>query len=670
MSVSASQAINPEHQYFWEQIRTLFSAVMVIDEDLRISYASETVMRAMPLLADSPRLLDAFAIQRPGRISSFGDAAAKVGALFLLIAKDGSFALRGQVIHYENAGKAFLIFCGAPWLFWLTTNRPELKLGLSDFSAQDVQLDQMFYMSTEKRMVDDLERLNGELQQANQQVQQAQQEKSAFFAQMSHEMRTPLNGVVSALALLAEKQLPDAASELLRLARVSSRNLMEVINYVLDVAKIESASSTAQSSAFNLPELIDSTLDVLSARAMEKGIALRTKLHPGLSRFYHGDPERLRQALLNLTVNGIKFTEQGSVTVEAFPAQDNPEMLRIEVNDTGIGISRDDQARIFQPFVSLKPKSGDGASAGTGLGLDIVRRHVESMGGRVGVSSAPGSGSCFWLSLPLAPAAEAALSTDKKPADRQRAVPALDAHILLVDDNETNLMLGGMILESLGLAVTTAGSGEQALEILQQSIPDLVLMDINMPGMDGYETTRRIRATHDSQTLPVVALTAYASTEEVANSEQAGMDGYLTKPIESATLMEKLASLLPHRAVKPAEKTASDFREEDIDRESLQLLRQQIGAENLTMVIEKFGEEARRRWQTLAAQDDFASRAREAHTLASTCRSFGLPTLADTLGAMEERAKLHQAEDLVLVEATGQRLLQALVALEKTVTTL
>ncbi len=271
--------VNPDHQYFWEQIHGLFGAILVVDRDLRIAYASDQVKRHMPSLESSPGLLDTFNVQRPSKLTSFDDAVQHVGSLFLLIAHDESYALRGQVIRYENQGEEVIIFCGAPWLFWLTTHRPDLRLGLDDFSPQDVQLDQLFYMSTEKNMIEDLESLNAELQLAKEQLEDAQEAKNAFFAQMSHEMRTPLNGVVSALALLREQQMTEDASEILDLARSSSKNLLRVINYVLDVAKIEAAEDM-EARPFALQDLVMSSADIVSARAREKSIALNTRVDP------------------------------------------------------------------------------------------------------------------------------------------------------------------------------------------------------------------------------------------------------------------------------------------------------------------------------------------------------------------------------------------------------
>ena len=654
--------LNPEHRYFWDQIHSLFGTILVFDRDLRIVYASERATRHMPALENTPDLLDVFTLQRPASIGSFADAAAQVGALFLMVAKDESFALRGQVIQYDNQGEDVLIFCGAPWLFWMTTNRPEVKLGLQDFSAQDVQLDQLFYMSTEKRMVDDLEALNAQLQDAKHQLEEAQQAKSAFFAQMSHEMRTPLNGVVSALALLREKSMPREAKELLELAQSSSRNLLRVINYVLDVSKIE-AEESLELRPFRVADLLSSTTEIVAARAREKSIALDYHIDPALSEYYEGDPDRLQQSLLNLVVNAIKFTDQGSVSVEVVPAQAADCSVRFEVNDTGIGIAKADQARIFEPFVSDRPGSANSSEQGTGLGLDIVRRSAETMNGRVGVSSAPGSGSSFWIELPLTeadapPAAHKNLrGTDSATIGEVGA----DVRILLVDDNETNLMLGTMLFESLGVSVTPAATGEEAVRLANPADMDIVFMDISMPGMDGYEATRAIRKTYDSEALPIVALSAYASSIERTKAEEAGMDDYLTKPMnpeDGVAVIQRLLADAPPAEVASGEDQADSTKL--VDKAVLQNLHAQIGTDNLNTVIGKFLEEARQRWNALENAADYATRAREAHTLASTCGSFGLPIAASELRTVELAAQQETPCDPAQLEALGALLRRSL----------
>ena len=660
--------LDPDHRYFWEQIHGLFGSILVIDRDLRITYASDQVVRHMPALEAAPGLLDAFSVQRPGRLATFEDALEQIGSLFLLIAADESFALRGQVIRYNNQGQEVLIFCGAPWLFWLTANRPDLRLGLADFSPQDVQLDQLFYMSTEKNMIADLESLNAELKLAKEQLEDAHEAKNAFFAQMSHEMRTPLNGVVSALALLREQRMTEDARDILDLARSSSSNLLRVINYVLDVAKIEAAEDIEER-PFALEDLITFTSEIVSARAMEKSIDLRTSINPALCANYRGDPDRLQQTLLNLVINAIKFTDEGSISIEVLPATAPDYTVRFEVNDTVIGIPKKDHIRIFEPFFSTATGAAGTRDQGTGLGLDIVRRNAEVMGGRVGVSSAPGTGSSFWLELPLAESTESEAPRPAAPQAEATAkdIGAINAHLMLVDDNETNLMLGTMVFESLGITVTPVSSGEEAVQRADPAVHDLIFMDISMPGMDGYEATRAIRLQYDEQSLPVVALSAYASSVERNKASEAGMNGYLTKPMQQHESLAVLRKFLPAARFGGKAKAAGGDAKNTaslVDTATLDALRAQIGDTNLKTVIDKFQDEARKRWAALTAAGDHDSRAREAHTLASTCASFGLPPAADALRKIEERAKQATPEAADSLAQAGDLLDQSLADLD------
>ena len=661
--------LDPNHVYFWEQINSLFGAILVIDGDMNITYASPSVLRYMPELSEPTGLLEAFTLKRPGRIASFDDAKGHIGSLFLMIAKDEKYALRGQMIRYDNLGKEVLIFCGAPWLFWLTTNRPELKLQMDDFSAQDVQLDQLFYMSTEKRMVEALEMLNAELQQAKEQLEDAQQAKNAFFAQMSHEMRTPLNGVVSALALLREHPMSEEAGEILNLARSSSRNLLRVINYVLDVSKLE-ATEGLQAHPFRIKDLVGATLDIVSARAQEKGIEVIPRIDDSIAGTYEGDPGHIQQALLNLVINAIKFTREGSVTLAVVPATHEPCNLRFEVIDTGVGIAKEDQERIFEPFVSASTAGGSHQDQGTGLGLDIVRRNVAMMNGLMSLNSEVGQGSTFWIELALpeledTPEPEAA---DTRPAKELGEVH-IDARVILVDDNETNLMLGTMLLEGIGMSVTAANSGAKAIELADPANVDVVLMDISMPDMDGYEATREIRKTYSSEQLPIIALSAFASSVEMEKAYDAGMNDYLTKPMnrdEGARVIAKYidAARVTEQSKEPDMNASNNAVE--IDQQTLDELNSQIGIDNLKTVITKFMGEARQRWVSLEGADDHATRAREAHTLASTCASFGLPSASRALREVEERAKNNESEDPANVTRVGNLLESSLVELDTT----
>ena len=368
----------------------------------------------------------------------------------------------------------------------------------------------------------------------------------------------------------------------------------------------------------------------------------------GMPRHYSGLKERLHQALLNLASNAVKFTERGRITLHAMPASEPDSTLRIEVRDTGEGIDPFAIANIFKPFYTSNPKGAVSQESGTGLGLDIVRRNVQVMGGTLGVDSKPGQGSTFWLELPLEPELPPAAEPEdvSKPVSEQ----PLAGHVLLVEDNETNRMLCTMLLEGLGVTVSTEGSAEDAIAAIECKQPDLVFMDIGLPGMDGHEASAIIRQSFDSDTLPIVALTAYASSHEQEKSVAAGMDDYLIKPVGKDQFRQCLERWLPASTAE-AELDPASRPEES----TLQELEAQIGADNLRKVILRFCEEAVSDMEAVLAAEDDTTLAKSAHALISTCDSFALPTLAERFRSMEERARAGDAAgDLERVELAAQ----------------
>lgn len=620
---------------YFESLLKLFSVVMVLDRDLNIVFASDTIQRYVKGIEQRPPLTGLFTLIRPRAMSSYDDIVERLDSLFLLTSVDESFAIRGQFVHGTEHGRDYLVFCGAPWLNWMTSNNPELKLGLKDFSHQDSQVDQLVYMETESNMVRDLERLNDELTTAKEEVESAQASRNRFFAQMSHEMRTPLNGVVSALTLMRKERLDGRAQDLLELAHKSSANMLQVINYVLDIAKIESTDIAIQEVDFNLSALVESVIDVVRARAMEKKLELRVTSNAALADTYRGDAASLRQVLLNLLINAIKFTDSGGVTVDIDTGHAEGTGVRIEVVDTGVGISAEEQERIFEPFSTINAGGTDYLGDSSGLGLDIAKRSVESMKGSIGLISEPGIGSRFWFELPLASVED---QSPVEQPEREGKDLSFRGNVLLVDDNETNLTLMAMILESLGVDVRRASSGHEALALIDSAIPDLVLMDISMPGMDGFEATRRIRERHVAEQLPVVALTAYTGQVERERSIASGMNDFLNKPLEQDQLETVLSRFLG-AAEQHVDGPHDRAEQAVIDVETVQQLENQIGIANLVSVIDKFQGEVERRWRAIEASTDSVELAREAHTLASTCASFGLPDIAQELRDIESLAK-------------------------------
>jgi signal transduction histidine kinase/CheY-like chemotaxis protein len=625
------------------QLEQLYTIVLAIDADGQLQHSSTALRRHLPDCTAGSAFFDHFEIMRPARLNRIEQLLAPPRSLFLIKDHRSRFAARGQMLRLHREGHDLICFCGSPWLFWMNTHCPDVKLGLADFPPQDSQLDQLFLMTTEQRMVADLEKLNAELQSARRDTEAAQRAKEELFTRMSHEMRTPLTGVISALALLADQQLPRQARELVDLANSSSGNLLRVINYVLDISRLEVGNTALDTAAFSLPDLLAKVTSIVRARAMEKQLELVWSASPRLNEAYVADKTKLRQCLLNLVTNALKFTVTGGVTVRALPsALGDPAMVRFEVEDTGVGISADDQKQVFEPFFT-GGREHPAADKGTGLGLDIVRRYVEVMEGKYGVSSRLGRGSLFWLEIPMQPADDMSVEDEDAQRGGRRAPRQFQGRVLIVDDNRTNLMLGRMILESLGLDVQEAEDGASAVSRAHGEPYDLVLMDLNMPGMDGLDATREIRKFAPADKLPVVALTAYASSAERERCAAAGMNGYLTKPIVRDRLAEQLAAWLegaPDRA--DGTQAATEPRADDapcLDTAVLATLEKQIGAASLGTVLDQFQAEVHTRWKALAEASRGGNRdsvIREAHTLASTCRSLGLTAAGDHFSALED----------------------------------
>jgi signal transduction histidine kinase/response regulator of citrate/malate metabolism len=626
----------------WHRMSTLFSVMMILDHNLKIVRSSDCLKHHVPKVTGSPPLTEVFNVDRPSGAADFENLR-QGKSLCLLVTRDKSFAIRGQIVDMNDGEEPSLWFVGSPWLRWLKTHRADKPLTLDAFAPNDTQLDQLFQDSVEKRMLRDLEQLNAQLRETETQLREAQAAKNAFFAQVSHEMRTPLNGIVSAVTLLKDENLPKGPATLLELASECSKNLMQVINYVLDVAQLEHVGEKVETIPFDLPDLIASVTGVVRSKAIEKGVQLSQHIDGGLASTYSGDVSRIQQTLLNLVSNAIKFTEQGRVQVNVTTAPNDVSFLRFEVIDTGIGIRLEDQSAIFAPFQKLHRRGSLEAQSGTGLGLDIVSRNVELMGGRIGVISALGEGSNFWFEIPCN-IAESKPSSAPPHSIKVDEKFLFKGRVLLVDDNATNLLLGSMILESMGLEVITADCGEKAVELVEHENLDLVLMDISMPGMDGFQATRQIRQSRGSDSLPIVALTAFADSTEIEFSMVCGMNGYITKPIQRSRLAETLSRYVPS-APQPATNAAPIKDSADpVDRDVLAKLARQIGTENLNTVTGKFLNEIESRWHMLEHAETNEEILLEAHTLASSCRSFGLLPVADKLACIERHARFGDTE--------------------------
>ena len=410
----------------------------------------------------------------------------------------------------------------------------------------------------------ELEALNQRLQESNQQLQRVSHLKSEFLANMSHELRTPLNAIIGFSELLMDQTFGDvneAQADYLEDILSSGRHLLELINDILDLSKIEAGKMELHAETFDVALVIGEAVTTLQVAAAKKRIDFTHQVAADVPAFC-GDRAKFKQILYNLMSNAIKFTpEAGRVSVEC---RSRGSELEVSVSDTGIGIRQEDQGRIFDAFMQV-----DGSYSrkyqGTGLGLTLVKRFVELHGGRLKVESKPGQGSrfTFWLSsvpvsqgaLPAAPERSAApgLPTQRPSPASRRSSSNL---ILVVEDNPANLKLIGELLRARGYTVLEAGNGEDALARVRRVKPDLILMDLQLPGMDGLACARAIRSDPETAAIPTVALTAHAMKGDEERAREAGCVGYITKPINTSEFGTQIEGFLRQAAALEAEVSA------------------------------------------------------------------------------------------------------------------
>ena len=468
--------------------------------------------------------------------------------------------------------------------------------------------------------------------QARQEAERANSARGEFLANMSHELRTPMNGIIGLSAMLAEANLANEEHELADAVNASARNLLIILNDVLDFSKIEAGELQIEAIDFDLVKTVQLIAKLQKPMAESKGLEFICEFDRDIPKYVVGDPARLQQVLNNLVSNALKFTHEGSVKIRVSGERDHDDIYyaRIEVRDTGIGIPRDKQSKIFGKF-----QQGDSSTArkygGTGLGLAITRNLVALMDGRIKLSSREGEGTIFSIHLPLQVSQKQAEADDSEPYAQIVGLD-LSARILIVDDHPVNLLFMRKMMRDLGFSkFETASSGHEALDLYDRDNPDLILLDCQMPEMDGFEVARRIREKQDSGAAPViVAVTADAMKGAATKCREAGMDDYISKPVEKDKLVNILGQWLPGDFVPTQTAQHQTSQADIIDWKHLdEFTEGDKETENhvLGIFIESLSEDMDRLERSLAA-DDFHEWNAVVHKMYGACSHFGAGMMA------------------------------------------
>ena len=626
----------------WALLNQLFTVVIELDHGGNSRRVSALVSNRFELGGEeSFNFFGAFEFKRPARFrGGVSDALASPGRLFLGYSNEAHLAIRGQIIESDNDDIAAL-FVGVPWMAWAREHYGESTLQFDDFPPHDSQMDQLLLLSSQQRMLEDLQDLNTDLEKAKTVVEGQVDIRQRFFNRVSHEVRTPLMGVSSALTLLRDRVSDTDSLNLISMGDASVDRATEVINFALGEAAGQVTNNEALTVATDLRHLLRKVVKLFEATALQKGLKLETSVDPMLAAQYWCPDLIIKEALINVVGNAVKFTAEGwvsvDITVEDAGSADDLHDIVFTVTDSGPGIPSNLRAQVFAPFETGVTEETQNLG-GTGLGLSSTEVAIKGIGGSITVGDSRVGGALFSVRVGLRPCSDI-----KQVEPTELAIPSrrFNQRVLLLDDSATNLSLNSQLLESLGFVVTCAVSGSEAIAIAQtsQEAFDIALLDINLPDMTGYEVATALATSTACSEAHLIALSAYSEAEEQKKAADVGMEAFITKPFKRDAIASLLGTLIDG---EPTEDKVTEVAIDDMsaifDATPVDEMIELMGCEATSQIansLEAEGTENISAFKTAVAAGDAVLAEREAHTLASSCLSLGLESAGHLLRQVE-----------------------------------